>query len=160
MDWYGTPQGRRMVRYTLVSAVAVPVGSVFYLVALQLFGWSPGWSGVFGASAGAVPSYYLNRSWAWGKTGKSHLWKEVLPFWVLALIGVLFSGWTQSLASHFVKHHGIHDLSRVVILYAAYIGGFGVLWIGKYFIFNKVLFVVGHHHPHADPAINSSVEAG
>ncbi|HEX2117654.1 MAG TPA: hypothetical protein VHF91_00595, partial [Acidimicrobiales bacterium] len=37
--------------------------------------------------------YYLNRKWAWGKKGKSHLMKEIVPFWSLALLGLIFSTW-------------------------------------------------------------------
>jgi putative flippase GtrA len=150
MDWYDKPHGKRMFRYTMVSVVAVPVGLIFDVVALTVFHWSAGWSGIFGAGFGAVPSYYLNRSWAWGKSGRSHLWKEIVPFWIIAFISVLFAGWTQSLAEHYVKHHDIAGLGRLVIILGAYLGGFALLWAVKYVIFNKVLFAVEHHH-HDDP---------
>jgi putative flippase GtrA len=149
LDWYATPHGTRLVRYTLVSVVAVPIGLIFDIIALDLFHWSPGWSGIFGAAWGAVPSYYLNRTWAWGKSGRSHLWKEIVPFWVIAFIGVLFAGWTQGLAGHDVKHHDITGLLRQIIILGAYLAGFGVLWLVKYVIFNKVLFA-GGRHPGAD----------
>lgn len=166
--WYGTPHGKRMFRYTMVSVVAVPVGLAFDVLALDLFGWSPAWSGIFGAAFGAIPSYYLNRSWAWGKTGKSHVWKEIVPFWVIAFISTLFAGWTQNLAGNYVGHparialkrtggairrvlvpssgHAIVGLERQVIILGAYLTGFAILWVVKYVIYNKVLFVVQHHH--------------
>jgi len=151
-DWYATPHGKKMVRYTAVSVVAVPVGLAFDVLALDGFGWSPGWSGVFGAAFGAIPSYYLNRSWAWGKTGKSHLWREIVPFWVIAVIGVIFAGWTQNLAGHYVKHHDITGLVRQVVILGAYLAGFGVLWLAKFVIFNKFLFTVDHHLQHESTA--------
>ena len=43
------------------------------------------------------------------------------------------------------RHHGITGAARLVILLLANIGGFGVLWVAKYIVFNKVLFVVRHH---------------
>ena len=147
-DWYATPHGRRMFRYTMVSVVAVPVGLTFDIVALDLFHWSPGWSGLFGAAIGAVPSYYLNRAWAWGKSGRSHLWKEIVPFWVIALLSTLFAAWTQSETGHHVNKH--HLFGQLAIL-AAYLGGFAVLWAVKYVIYNKVLFVVQHHEHPGEP---------
>jgi putative flippase GtrA len=151
VDWYDTPHGKRMFRYTMVSAVAVPVGLVFDLLALTVFHWSAAWSGIFGAGFGAIPSYYLNRNWAWGKSGKSHLWKEIVPFWVIAFIGVLFAAWVQNLADHYARHHGITGPVRVVVILGAYLGGFTWLWAVKYVIFNKVLFAVKHPHPDDDP---------
>jgi putative flippase GtrA len=144
VDWYNTPHGKRMFRYTMVSVVAVPVGLLFDILALDLLRWSPGWSGVFGAAFGAIPSYYLNRTWAWGKTGRSHLLKEIVPFWVIAVIGVIFAGWTQNLAGDYVAHHHITGLVRQVLILGAYLGGFAILWGVKYVIFNKLLFVVKH----------------
>jgi putative flippase GtrA len=135
-----------MFRYTMVSVVAVPVGLIFDILALDVLKWSPGWSGIFGAGFGAVPSYYLNRSWAWGKTGRSHVWKEIVPFWAIALVSTLFAGWTQRTAGNWVKRHDIIGLERQVIILGAYLFGFGVLWIVKYVIFNTVLFKVQHAH--------------
>ena len=38
-----------------------------------------------------MPAYYLNRAWVWGKRGKSHLTKEVVPFWAFAFSGLVLS---------------------------------------------------------------------
>jgi putative flippase GtrA len=127
----------------MVSVVAVPVGLVFDVIALDGFHWSPGWSGLFGAGVGAIPSYYLNRAWAWGKSGRSHLWKEIVPFWVIALVSTLFAAWTQSEAGH---HTNKHKVSGQVIILGAYLAGFALLWVVKYVIYNEVLFVARHHH--------------
>ena len=46
-----------------------------------------------------VPSYVLNRRWVWGRGGRSHFWREVMPFWVLSFIGLAFSSPPVWLAS-------------------------------------------------------------
>lgn len=150
--WYGSPHGKRMVRYTMVSVVAVPVGLAFDILALDLFHWSPGWSGLFGAAVGAIPSYYLNRAWAWGKSGRSHLWKEIVPFWVIAFLSTLFAAWTQSEAG---RHVNKHHLSGQLVILGAYLGGFAVLWLVKYVIYNKVLFAA-QHHEHPDEPVEAA----
>jgi len=158
-DWYDTPDGKKMVRYSMVSVVAVPVGLIGIAIGLEVFGMSPGWAGIFGASLGAVPSYYLNRTWVWGKSGRSHVVKEILPFWIITLIGVLFSGWVENVAGHWTTSHGWVGMGRLVVLLAANVAGFGVLWVGKYILFNKVLFRAthadGHPHTHIE-----EIEAG
>jgi len=142
--WYRTPDGRKKLRYAMVSVVAVPVGTAGVLF-FNLVGLSAGWSAVLGNSCGAVPSYLLNRYWVWGKNDKNRLFGEVLPFWMITLVGIGFSFVVAHEAGQVTRHHGITGAARLLILLLANIAGFGVLWVAKYIVFNKVLFVVRHH---------------
>ena len=139
--WYDTPGGRKKIRYALVSVVAVPVGTVAVAV-FNIAGLTAGWSALCGNSVGAVPSYLLNRYWVWGKTDKNSLTTEILPFWAITLVGIGFSLVIGHEAGQFTKHHDITGALRIVILLVANVAAFGVLWVGKYIVFNKVLFVV------------------
>ena len=137
-----TPGGRKMIRYSLVSVVSVIVSQVVLFIA-QSF-WSARTSNIVAVCVSAVPSYYLNRAWAWGKTGKSHLMKEIVPFWSLALLGLIFSTWAADYAESNAHHITSSELgARLVVNFAA-LAAFGVLWVGKFIIFNRVLFA---HHP-------------
>ncbi len=91
-----------------------------------------------------IPSYYLNRLWVWGKSGKSHFMKEVVPFWVIAIGSGIISTVIVHLADHASNHlsHGM----RTLVVEAANFGTYGVLWIAKFILFNKVLFKHDHHH--------------
>jgi putative flippase GtrA len=147
---YHTPAGRRLFRYAMVSVVSTVVtfavlGILFYALGL----WSEVPDNVLANVAGIFPSYYLNRSWAWGKTGPSHLWREVLPFWAMSFAGIFLAIGAGTLAHHvgFSVLH-LHRLGRTVILYGANVFAFGVLWIGKFLIINKLF----HVHPVADAA--------
>jgi putative flippase GtrA len=141
-----TPGGRKMIRYSLVSVISVIVSQIVLFVA-QSF-WSARTSNIVAVCVSAVPSYYLNRAWAWGKTGKSHLMKEIVPFWSLAFLGLVLSTWAADFAESNAHHLTGSDLGVRLIVNAAALGAFGVLWVGKFFIFNKVLFA----HPH-EPAL-------
>lgn len=143
--WYETEHGRKLTRYAMVSVVAVPVGEIGIVIGLAVLNLSAGWAAMFGNSLGALPSYYLNRSWVWGKGGRSHLVKEILPFWTISVIGVLFGGWFGSLGGTYARHHHITGTVKVVMLLAANLLAFAILWVGKYIFFNKVLFTVSHH---------------
>ena len=137
-----TPAGRKMIRYSLVSVVSVVVSQIVLFFA-QSF-WSARTSNIVAVCVSAVPSYYLNRAWAWGKTGKSHLMKEIVPFWSLALLGLVLSTWAADYAESNAHHLTSSDLGVRVVVNLAALAAFGVLWIGKFFIFNKMLFV---HQP-------------
>ncbi|HEX2700909.1 MAG TPA: GtrA family protein [Acidimicrobiales bacterium] len=136
-----TPGGQKAVRYVAVSVVTVIVSQIAFAAFYILFHWTAKWSNVGACVAGGLPSYYLNRTWAWGKTGRSHLLKEVLPFWGLAFLGLAISTWTADFAESWA--HDVTDSRtlQAAVIMSAIIGAFGILWVAKFFIFNKVLFV-------------------
>ena len=138
--WYDTPEGKKKVRYALVSVVSVPVGEIGVLV-FNLVGLSAVLAALLGNSCGAVPSYILNRYWVWGKNDKNNLFTEILPFWIITLVGILFSLYTAHVAGQYTKHHHIGGAERLAILLIANLAAFGILWVAKYVLFNRVLFV-------------------
>jgi putative flippase GtrA len=145
-------QGRKMIRYTMVSVISVIVAQLLLALAFGVLRWSATTSNVFAVGLSAIPSYYLNRAWAWGKRGRSHLMKEVVPFWGLAFLGLAGSTWAVSIA-----HHHAHHLSRVgqtAVVNLANLGAFGALWVAKFVIFNELMF---KHHPEVledEPALD------
>jgi putative flippase GtrA len=138
-----TPEGTKMVRYTTISAICVVISIVVLGLTHGLLHWSAFWSNVFACAVATVPSYELNRKWAWGKRGKSHLWREVVPFWTLAFIGLAFSTWWAVAAESLGRH--LSHWSQTALVEAAVLLAYGILWGVKFVIFNKVLFV---HQPH------------
>jgi putative flippase GtrA len=152
---YHTPHGKRLFRYTMVSVISTLVsffvlGIVFYV--LKVGSEVP--DNVIANMTGIIPSYYLNRSWAWGKTGPSHLWREVVPFWAMSLVGIAFAIVAGVLARHIgVDELHLHRFGRTLILYGANIFSFGVLWVLKYLIINKLF----HVHPTEDDDIIEAV---
>jgi hypothetical protein len=88
----------------------------------------------------AIPAYYLYRQWVWSKRGKSHLWKEVAPFWLTAIIGWALATYSVRIAESAAKSHHLSSPARVAVVAATYIAAYGVLWVAKFVLFDKVLF--------------------
>lgn len=136
-----TPGGQKALKYMAVSVVTVAVSQIALFTLYAGMHWTAKSANVAACVVGGIPSYYLNRSWTWGKKGKSHLLKEVLPFWVLAFLGLAFSTW----AADFAESHAVdltdRRLGQALVINAAVIAAFGVLWVVKFVIFNRVLFV-------------------
>ena len=86
-----------------------------------------------------VPYYYLNRMWVFKKSGRSHLTKEVLPFWTIAFVSLVLSTLAVKFAGSQV--HAISSKNvRGAILVAANLATYGILWIAKFVVFNRILF--------------------
>jgi putative flippase GtrA len=147
-----TTEGRKVVRYSVTSVVALIVSLIVLAITHGLLLWSAFISNIVATAVAAIPSYELNRRWAWGKTGKGHLWKEVVPFWALAFIGLAFSTWWAVLAESLAKHRGLSHAAQTALVELAVVMAYGILWVGKFIIFNKVLFA--HHPEDLEPALD------
>ncbi len=96
---------------------------------------------MFANVVATVPSYYLNRKWVWGKGGRSHLIKEVVPFWCMSAIGIAVSIVGASVAKHIgTVHHFSHPEQTALVLFAN-VFSFGVFWVLKYLVFNRLFRV-------------------
>ena len=118
-------------RYVAVSVVNVLLGGGL-LVVLQRW-LEPTVANVVAVSCSAVPAYYLNRAWVWGKRGKSHWKKEVLPFWSFVVAGLVLS----TIAIAFAQNH---TDNRFAILFVQ-LFAFGVLWVLRFFLLDKLFHV-------------------
>jgi len=133
-EFLRTQFDNRHVRYTTVSIVAV-VCSQSLLLLLQAFGMNPAPANIIAVTVGCIPSYTGNRYWVWGKRGKNHFWREVMPFWAIALVGLALSTLLVFVVSHFWTHNPI-------VINTTNLVAFGALWVFKYMMLDQLLFKV------------------
>lgn len=148
---------QKLFKYSLASVVAVIVTQICFLLFSGVIDMDAVVASTLATCIAAVPSYEMNRKWAWGKSGKSHLWREVVPFWVLAVVGLVFSNVCVYFMQNYARHHHFSHAAKTGWEDAVYFAAFGALWIGKFIIFNKLMFV-HHHHDHTGetPAVEGA----
>jgi putative flippase GtrA len=134
----GTTDRRREVLWRLagfaaVSVVAVPFAQLALWVCYGLIGMAAVPANVVAVAVGAIPSYWLNRRWVWQKSGGHSVSREILPFWSYTFLGLALSTVFVAIADR------IWGTGLAVAL--ANMAGFGVLWIGKFILLERVLFV-------------------
>lgn len=133
------------LRYSMVSVINVVVGQALLFVLVRLFTWSTDWSNgvawtvanIVAVSLGALPAYYLNRIWVWGKRGRSHLTREILSFWGFAFAGLVLSTVAVNIAANFTDVKIVANLANIT--------AFGLLWVVKFFVLDSMVFGPGHH---------------
>ncbi len=139
--WLVAKIGVTAIKYALSSVISVVVTEAVLFLVFGVFRlFSAEISNVVATAVAAVPSYYLNRNWAWGKSGRSHFLREVVPFWSLAFVGLALSLVTVGFAQSFANSHGFSHLTDALFVNFASLVAFGVVWVGKFFIFNFWLF--------------------
>jgi putative flippase GtrA len=100
---------------------------------------------IIASGVAAAPSYWLNRRWTWGKTGKSGLWSEVVPFWILAFLALAMAIGADRAGAAIARSLGLSHLWVSVVVDFASLVGFGVAWIGRYVILDRLLFADAGH---------------
>jgi putative flippase GtrA len=100
---------------------------------------------VIAVCCGIGPSYFANRHWVWGRSGRGDLVHEILPFWVLSLAGLVVSTMAVSL----VASAGVSwsTSRRALALPLANLSVFGALWLVQFALLDKVLFRVVPNAP-------------
>jgi putative flippase GtrA len=137
-----TPEAKQLLRYAMVSVVSTVVSFGTLALVFGVFHfWGEIGSTVFANAVATVPSYYLNRGWVWGKNGRSHLMKEILPFWAMSGIGIVVSIFGAAIARHLgIEHHLGHIQQTVVVLFAN-VMSFAIFWVLKFLVFNRLFKV-------------------
>jgi putative flippase GtrA len=134
-----SPDGLKVLRYSMVSVISALTSLVILTIVYGVLRlWGAVVSTLFANIMAGIPSYYLNRRWVWGKGGRSHIWRELLPFWVMSITGIGFALYTASLAQHFANAHHLQHLARTALVVGANIAAFGILWILKFLILNRL----------------------
>jgi putative flippase GtrA len=141
---YGVKAGK----YAAVSVFNVLFGQSLLVLANKGFGWSFVPSNIFAVSISAFPAYVLSRRWVWQKRGQNHFWKEVVPFWGMAFLGLGFSTIAVRIAEEYSD--------ATIVLNLANLFAFGVLWVIKFFVLDRLLFARGEHL--TDDALDALVD--
>ena len=139
-DLYERPLIHKFVKYAMTSVVGVVLGQSLIFLFASVLGWQWGWANVAAVTISTGPTYYISRHWVWQKHGKSSFYAEVIPFWVMTFLGLLLST-----IAVIVLENRYPD--NPILANVGNILGFGVLWVAKFFILDRVLFKVTHEQP-------------
>ncbi len=125
-------RNRQTRRYLAVSLLNVANHQILLWLANSVWGWSGGWANTFAASVSAVPAYWLSRHWVWEvDRGQRHSWRaEILPFWTLALLGLVVSSTMAELADNYAG-------AGIWVNLASLAGYFGV-WVAKFVLLDLI----------------------
>ncbi len=140
VDLLRTATGRKLLRYGAASVVNVVVAQVVLAWAFGVLHWTARAAAVLAAVVAAGPAYWLARNWVWGRSGRSHLVKEVLPFWGMALLGLALTTWVAGVAEAVGSDVTDSRLGQTAILMGAIFAISAVIWAVRFFVLNGVLF--------------------
>ncbi len=149
--WAHTHEGKKVIRFTSVSAISTVVSNVVIIVVYGSH-WISNevYATIVGNLAATIPSYQLNRTWTWGKRGRSHFRSEIVPFWSMSLLGIAFSTILANVVRWQIRLHTFPRVSHAVewphllnvfLVAFANLLSFGIFWVLKLKIFNRIFHV-------------------
>lgn len=132
--------GRRKVRYAAASMFSTALGQAVLITSFGVLRWSGRDAALFSFVVAAVSSYHLNRLWVWGRRGRSELFREVVPFWTIAAVGLVLSTTgivvAEQRAASLTDRRSIHTVAVMV----ASLSSLVAVWIIKYLILGRYVF--------------------
>jgi putative flippase GtrA len=142
LAWSQTHQGKKMVRYVLGSVITTGV-SFSSIAILYGFRIIPGviWSTLAGNLIATLPAYWLNRTWTWGKRGRSHFRREIVPFWTMSFSSIAFSMLGAYWARHEVHTHAWSRLVDTGLVTGTNLVCFAIFFVIKLLVFNRIFHV-------------------
>jgi len=128
-----------LLRYSASSIVATAISQLAFLLCYGV-GLPAMPSSILAFAAGSVPNYLLNRRWAWGRKGRAHPTRELLPYVlitaasavVVAVLTTLADAWIQDVT-------GAHSW-QTLLAGTAYLASNGVTFILKFVVFDRYVF--------------------
>jgi putative flippase GtrA len=137
---------RKLLRYCGVSVFNLLFGQSLLFFFHSIADW-PGWiANVTAVMISAVPAYLLSRHWVWGQRGPNSFKSEVLPFWLMALLGLTLS--TVAVAIVDSRYDGAWPVQM------ASVGAFFLVWILKFFVLDRFMW----RHSHLTPVSAAATE--
>ncbi len=122
-------------RYLAVSGLNTLNHQLLLFLANSVWDWTGGWANAFAASVAALPAYLMSRAWVWEVSGRHSLRREVIPFWTIALVGLLVSTLFAEVADR--------TFGAGVAVNIASLVGYFVVWVAKFLLLDRLFTAAG-----------------
>jgi putative flippase GtrA len=129
------------LRYGAGSLVAM-TSSELVLLGAYNFGAGPQTATILAWAAGALPNYVLNRRWAWRveSQGRAERVRELVLYWVITLATATLAVLATTATDVWIKGTVTSRGGQSVLLAAAYLLAYGVVFVAKFVLFDRLVF--------------------
>jgi putative flippase GtrA len=132
------------MRYLGGSIVATVCSEAAFIVLYGPLQVGPTWSSVVAWLAGALPNYWLNRAWAWRRSGRPSLRDEVLPYAAIVLLTLLLAIITTKGVDHVMRANNIDTGLRVGAVAVVFEAVYVVMFVVRFFLLDRLFARLAH----------------
>jgi putative flippase GtrA len=135
----------KVLRYAAGSVVATVCSEATFVLFYGGLRATPAIASCVAWFAGAVPNYWLNRTWTWKRRGKPSFTREVLPYLAIILITLLIAVLATSTVDDMVSSGPVGARVRVAAVGGTYLGVYGVMFLLRFFLLDSLFRRAGAH---------------
>lgn len=134
------PAGRvtKVVRYASGSVVAAGCSELALVVLYGFLDVSAMLASGLAWMAGAVPNYWLNRSWTWGLRGGPSLRREVVPYIAIIIATLLLAMAATHAVDSYLRADGTTSEARVFVVAVVFLAVYVVMFVLRFFLFDRL----------------------
>ena len=127
----------KVLRFGTGSVVATVCSQTTFYLMFGPVGASTTVSSVVAWFAGAVPNYWINRAWTWGRRGRPSLRREILPYAGIVLGTLLLAIVATATAAHLLDGRVSHD-TRTTLVTATYFCVYVLMFGVRFVLFDRL----------------------
>ena len=130
----------RFVRYATGSVLASVVSAATIVVGYGIIGLGASISAVVAFITGASVAFVVNRFWAWRERTSRGAGRDLVRYWLVAVVTALIALTCTQLADHYAAGAGLTGFIRTAVVEGAYFGSYAVTFVAKYFVLDRFVF--------------------
>ena len=132
--------GRRgtVLRYVGGSVVAAGCSTSTLAVLYGLLHVAPAPASCLAWLAGAVPNYWLNRSWAWRRRGRPDLRREVLPYVTIVITTLVLATVLTDAVDRWSEGGSTGSFARVVLVTGTFLAVYVAVFVLRFALFDRL----------------------
>jgi putative flippase GtrA len=128
----------KLLRYFTGSVVATVCSESVFVLLYGVLGVGTSWSSVLSWLAAAIPNFWLNRNWAWQRTGRPSLRGEILPYFAIILTTLLLATLLTHVADAWLHHRGVSSSLRVALVAGVFLGTYVVMFTLRFVLLERL----------------------
>jgi putative flippase GtrA len=128
----------KLLRYFTGSVVATVCSEVVFVLLYGALGVGTASSSVLSWLAGAIPNFWLNRSWAWQRTGRPSLRGEILPYLGIILTTLILATLLTHLADAWLHDRGVSSSVRITLVAGVFLGTYVGVFVLRFFLLERL----------------------
>ncbi|MGA8246270.1 MAG: GtrA family protein [Nocardioides sp.] len=128
----------RVARYGAGSVVATICSQATFLVLYGPVGASTTVTSTLAWLAGAIPNYWLNRSFTWGRRGRPSVTRELLPYAAIVLGTLGLAIVATALGARLLDGTSIPHVTQVLLVWGIYFLVYVVMFAFRFLLFDRL----------------------
>lgn len=128
----------KVLRFGTNSIVAVVCSQATFLLVYGPLGASTTVSSVLAWFAGAVPNYWLNRSWTWGRRGRPSVRRELVPYAAIVLGTLLLAIVATAGVENVLEGTSVSHGARTILVTGTYFLVYAVMFVFRFLLFDRL----------------------